>query len=521
MGIINEEFNIVGNFRNALRDITALSQQASTAMSLLGTVANSIGIGFSVFAIMEMSDNVSMLNQRIRLATIGSEEFSSVQEKLRAKAQQTRASYESLATTFYKLGMQTKGVFANNDEIIEFTSNLQKLFTVSGLDARSIDSVMNNLNQSLSTGALLGGDYRILKMNAPQMIQIIRDYYKVSQQELDDMVSKGKVSAQDIKNAMLDVSQGGMKEINEAFESMPVTFSQAMTLLGNSIRAELEPMLLEVAKIASFLANHIGIIVDALKVAIIGVGLFNAKLIITKILTSGGIITHLIETLAILPAYFAGATGATMAFNLSLGALKAALISTGIGAIPIVIGIAIVAIGKLVDAFGGIKAVLLAIKDQAIVVFESIAGVFARMIEGIVNTYRKVKSFFTGEKYEAFKLEVGVNEEAHKKRLEEIEAERNAYKNKDKFPTGIDVSVDSISTTAQGQLTNSVRLADEDVKYISDLAERKYVMQVNLNTMPNVSINQNVSGNGASNLNDIEREMVKVLSQWNGASNIV
>ena len=522
MGRVYEELNIGGNFRNALRDVTALSRQASTAMSLLGTVANSIGVGFSIFAIMEMSDNVSMLNQRIKLATIGSEDFISVQSKLRNVAQETRASYESIATTYQKLGMQTKGVFATNDEIIEFTSNLQKLFTVSGMTQTGIESTMYNLTQSLSSGALMGQDYRILKQNAPQMIQILQDYYKVSRQELDNMVSKGKVSAQDIKNAMLDVSQGGMKEVIESFNQMPVTFSQAMTMLGNSIRAELEPMLLEVAKVAKFLANHIDVIVDALKVAVITIGMFNAKLIITKVLTGDGLLSEFVRLLSTLPALFMGSSAGASAFAFSLHGIKSALISTGIGAIPVIIGIAIVAVSKFIDAFGGLKAVLLKIKDIAIVVFENIAGFFARMIEGIVNTYRKVKSFLTGEKYEAYKIEVGVNEEAHQQRLREIEAEKEAYrKNKDKYSNGLGVELDSLSTTAQGQLTNSVRLADEDVKYISDLAERKYVMQVNLNTMPNVSINQNVNGNGASNLNDMEREMVKVLSQWNGASNIV
>ena len=211
MAIIHEQFNIGGNYRQALTEISQLSRNATTSMSLLGSVANTLGFGISIGALVEMSDSVSMLNQRIKLATIGSEDFVSVQTKLRNIASETRGNYESLATTFTKLGMQAKDVFANNDEIIQFTGNLQKLFTVSGLDATGIESTMYNLTQSLSSGALMGQDYRILKQNAPQMIKIIQDYYKVSRQELDDMVSKGKVSSQDIKNAMLDVSQGGMK----------------------------------------------------------------------------------------------------------------------------------------------------------------------------------------------------------------------------------------------------------------------------------------------------------------------
>lgn len=524
MAVIHEELNIGGNYRNSLTEISRLSREATGAMGLLNSAVVGLGLSFGIKSIMDLSDQTSMLNQRIRLATIGSEDFLSVQEKLRDASQKTRANYNTLANTFAKLGMQTKSVFANNDEIIEFTSNLQKLFTVSGLDTTGIESTMYNLTQSLSSGALMGNDYRILKQNAPQMIQIIQDYYKVSRQELDDMVSKGKVSAQDIKKAMLDVSQGGMKEIVDSFNQMPVTFSQAMTMLGNSIREQIEPALLEVAKTAQFFAQHIELIVDALKVVIIAVVLFNTKLLLTKMILAGGIFTDLIGALTALPAMFMGSSAAASGFAFSLQGLKTAIMSTGIGLIPVAVGIAIVAIGKLIDAFGGLKAFLLTIKDSAIVVFESIISIFARMIETIVNTYRRVKSFFTGKEYEAYKIEAGVNEEAHKARLAEIQAEKDKH-NAEKNPSfsfennGLEVT--SFSPKAQGQLTNSVKLADEDINYISDLAERKYVMQVNVNTMPNVSINQNVSGNGASNLNNMSEVFKNLLLQYNGASNVV
>lgn len=525
MGIITEQFNIVGNYKNALNEITMLSNNASASMSFLNGLIGTLGAGLSITAIARLSDETSQLNQRIRLATIGNEDFLSVQRKLRDIAYETRGSYNDLATTFSKLGMQAQDVFNNNDEIVEFTGNLQKLFTVSGLDTTGIQSLMYNLNQSLSSGALMGQDYRIMKKNAPLMVKIIQDYYKVSRQELDDMVSKGKVSAQDIKQAMLDVSQGGMKEIVEQFNQMPITFGQATTMLGNALREKLEPLLLSVAKVAEFMANNIELIIDGLKVAVVAIGVFNARLLILKAISAGGILTNFIGMLSALPAMFMGSSAAASAFVFSLEGFKTALASTGIGLIPIAIGIAVVAVGHLIEAFGGLKAVWLQIKDTAIVVFESIMGVFARMIEGIVNTYRRVKSFFTGEKYEAYKIEAGVNETAHKKRIAEIEAERDRYKNEKSFsfenPNGLGVTVDNFSSNARGQLTNTVRLANEDVKYISDLAERKYVMQVNLNTMPNVSINQNVNGNGASNLFDLEKGFTQILNQWDGISNYV
>ena len=297
-----------------------------------------------------------------------------------------------------------------------------------------------------------------------------------------------------------------------------------MTMLGNSIRQELEPMLVNIAKVAQIISQNIGLIIDAIKVLAISLGVIQVKLLLIKAIGFASTLASMASGfMAIIPVVY-GASGAMGVLAFSLGAVKTALISTGIGAIPVIIGIAIVWIGKFIDAWGGVSAMLLKIKDVAIVVFESIAGFFARMIEGIVNTYRKVKSFFTGEKFEEYKINVGVNEEAHHARLREIEAEKAKHSGSNKSPSfqlegGVDLN--SLSPNAQNQLTSSVKLANEDIKYLGDLAERKYVMQVNLNTMPNVSINQNVSGNGASNLGDIERGLISILDNYNGVSNIV
>ena len=112
------------------------------------------------------------------------------------------------------------------------------MFVISGQDSTQIQSTMYNLTQSLSSGALMGQDYRILKMNAPQMVKILQDYYGVNRVELDKMVSAGQVGANDIKNAMLGASQS----INSQFEKMPVTWSQTVTKIKNEAFMAFEPV---------------------------------------------------------------------------------------------------------------------------------------------------------------------------------------------------------------------------------------------------------------------------------------
>lgn len=70
-----------------------------------------------------------------------------------------------------------------------------------------------------------------------------------------------------------------------------------------------------------------------------------------------------------------------------------------------------------------------------------------------------------------------------------------------------------------GKIDQDVNIADENIKLLRDLSERQYVAQVNL-TLPqtNVSVNQNVTSGGASDINSIAGAINKLLLEQKAAS---
>lgn len=206
----------------------------------LGNVIKTVVGALGIKKLVDLSDQSTQITARLNLMNDGQDDIDDLKNKIFASAQRARVDYMDQSSVIASLGMQAGDAFDNdNDQIIAFSENLSKLFTTSGLDSSGISSTMYNLTQSLSSGSLLGNDYRILKQNAPQMIKYIQDYYGVTRKELDDMVSKGEVSAQGIKNAIFNATD----DINSKFNEMPMTWGQVWTSICNRAIKASEPLL--------------------------------------------------------------------------------------------------------------------------------------------------------------------------------------------------------------------------------------------------------------------------------------
>lgn len=277
-------------FNESVNQIKSNTRQATSSATGLLTAIKGLATGYTMLKVAEQADTVANTRARLNLIAKEGESVDELTNKIYASANASRSSYQSTADIVAKLGMQAGDAFNNNnDEIIAFTELLNKQFTVGGLDTTAIESTMYNLTQSLSSGKLLGNDYRILKQNAASMVAIIRDYYGVTQQQLDDMVTAGKVSAADIKNAMF----GAADSINDKFEQMPMTFSQAWTIFKNSALKAFEPVLQwlikllnSISKIFTFLSENqyiFYVVAGAVGALAIAYTVLNAKTIATTV----------------------------------------------------------------------------------------------------------------------------------------------------------------------------------------------------------------------------------------------
>ncbi|MFR8340359.1 MAG: tape measure protein [Eisenbergiella massiliensis] len=134
-----------------------------------------------------------------------------------------------MASAVAKMNLLAGDNFTSNDEAIQFTELLQKSLKVSGADTSEQQSAFLQLSQSMAAGKLQGDEFRSIMENAPMVAEAISKYMGVSKGELKELSSKGVITADVIKNALFEAAG----DINDKFNSMPMTFADIWTQMGN------------------------------------------------------------------------------------------------------------------------------------------------------------------------------------------------------------------------------------------------------------------------------------------------
>lgn len=169
----------------------------------LGKLAASYLTIKSVMAMLHLSDELSMAQTRLNNINDGMQTTAELQEMIYRSAQRSRGEYLQTMQTVASLKAQTGETFASVQEAVAFTELLNKQFKIAGADATAISSTMYNLTQALSTGVLRGNDLNIVMSNAPQIAQRIAKEMGITVGQLKEIASQGNVTADIVKNAIL------------------------------------------------------------------------------------------------------------------------------------------------------------------------------------------------------------------------------------------------------------------------------------------------------------------------------
>lgn len=305
----------------------------------------------SVKAFVGLSDEMTQIKARLDAINDGHQTTLELQEMIYKSAQRARGEYKMTMDIVSKLGAQAKDAFASNEETIAFAENLNKLFTISGTSAQGVESVMYNLTQAMASGVLRGQDLNAVMANTPQLLRIVSEYMGEPIGKIRKLAEEGKLSADVIKNALL----GASKEINEEFETMPMTFGQIAVSMKNRFLKNIEPALNRLNDFAN--SDKFKVFADR---AIQALGaLANTIVDVTNIAVGFG--NFIAENLWwIEPAAAAAATGMTIYYLSTLKAkwaqmeLNWTLIKSPMFYIPVIIAGIVTAYLKWANSVGGV-----------------------------------------------------------------------------------------------------------------------------------------------------------------------
>ena len=405
--------------------IEKTSSAADVLIGKLRTLAGMLGGMALIKGAIGLADELTLTETRLRNVNDGLQTTAELQDMIYNAAQRSRGSYQDMSVMVASLKAQTGDTFASVREAAGFAELLTKQFKIAGTDATGISSTMYNLTQALSTGVLRGNDLNIVMSNAPQIVQRIADYMGVTVGEIKKLGADGKITADIVKNAML----GAAEDINAQFESMPMTFGDAVQKVKNMGIRAFQPLgrmisnainspqfnagmnliaagILNLAAIgtvafttignmASFAADHMQVIAPILTGLVAAFALYNAILAVSTGLQAAH--DAVMGAAAVIQGIYAAATGAAAAGQ---SAFNAALAACPITWFVAAVAVAIVAVVALIiwlhnladtghTVFGDIAGVALGCFAVILNALAIVANAVISAVEFIINAYNE------------------------------------------------------------------------------------------------------------------------------------
>lgn len=562
----------------AAQNKTAAASAALTDR-LKGLLGAYVGLQ-TVQKLVEMSDQMSQINARLQLMTGSEEAAAAAQDKIYQAAMRSRGAYTDLADMVTQLGTVAPDAFSGTDELIAFAEQLQKQMAISGASGQSAQAAMVQLTQALASGTLRGDELNSVLEQTPMIAKTIADYMGVSTGQMREMASDGTVTAEVVKNAILAAAE----ETNAAFEQMPMTWSQAWTMMQNVALQALQPVLNAIG----LLANNLDVIAPIVISVAAALGTYvvaaNAATVATNLMTAAQAAWNAV--MALNPVVIA-----VMGVMLLVGALYAGvaafnrLTGSSVSATGIIVGVLTTAgavIGNLLiavyntalAAFGGIYNTVATVAnfvgnvfldplgaaahlfadfaDIALGTLQAVANVidtvFGSNLADAVNGWRNKLNDFASSvssNYVEFVPKLDVSK-AQMDRISYGDAWDTGYnfgKNLNLFGGGFDGTgtadlsslynvppfgemagtLGDIGKDVKG-IKKSVDLSNEDLKSLVDVATRRYVNNINLTSQtPVITINGQNTGRTKEDREALADALKLVLAeQWAaGATNAI
>ena len=193
----------VEGFNNRQRQSGEGAKKVANAWGMVKKAIGSALAAISVQKVIDLADSMTTTRARLDLMNDGLQTTDELQSMIMASANRSRAAYQTTADAVSKMGIMAKDAFGSNDELIKFTELINKQFTIAGTSTAGVDAAMLQLTQAMSSGVLRCEELNSVFEQAPTIIQTIADYLGVPIGQIRSMAQEGQITSTIVKNAML------------------------------------------------------------------------------------------------------------------------------------------------------------------------------------------------------------------------------------------------------------------------------------------------------------------------------
>lgn len=185
-----------------------------------------------------LADSMNMLDARIRNVTKSAKDFQIVRKGIRDIAKETGNSIQSIATLSQNLLIAGESIGASSDQIVQMTSNLNKLGSIGGSSAEQMGNAMLQFGQAMAGGIVRAEEFNSIVENTPLIAQSIAKGMGLTVGELRKAVIEGKVLSEDVFKSL----ESQTDIINKKFAAMPLTIQRASGMIANAFAVAVQEL---------------------------------------------------------------------------------------------------------------------------------------------------------------------------------------------------------------------------------------------------------------------------------------
>ena len=248
MSTLHNKMNGVSNASETLKASLGGIMNSFAGNLLANAVMNGVGmIKGAVNSITDTATEWASVQARLKLVAGSQENAIYLNKQIFESAQRARGGYMEMADAVIQVSQSAHDAFPDPIKAVEFMEGIQKVFAIGGASKEAQKNAMLQLTQGLASGQLQGDEFRSIAENAPMIENIIAKSMGVSRGELKKLASEGKITADVIKNAIMN----NMPEIEKQFESLPKTWGDHMQSIKNKAIKAFEPVFQRISDLAN------------------------------------------------------------------------------------------------------------------------------------------------------------------------------------------------------------------------------------------------------------------------------
>lgn len=221
MGLLNRNTKSLANGFDSLKNM---------ASKVFGFSVLGMGIG----QIVSLSDEISLLFNRIKVFTGNAEDAAYVMDQLLDMANKNSISLSNMAQSYSRLAVSTKALKLTQNELLILSDLVTKTFRLAGATAEETAGATVQLSQAFSRGVLRGQEFNSVVSQNALISELLVKKYGTMGQALK-AAEKGLISGATVAALFFE----DMKRINGEAAKLTPTIGQSLTRALNIFQASL------------------------------------------------------------------------------------------------------------------------------------------------------------------------------------------------------------------------------------------------------------------------------------------